>query len=368
MNPQKIGRYIIQSQLGRGGMSSVYLGEDPVMDRFVAVKVLPPEFLHHPSFRERFDREAKIVATLEHPAIVPIYDYGEDNGLPYFVMRQMSGGSLTNLLALGPLNIEDITTIVERIGPALDYAHSQGVVHRDIKPGNILFDQWGTAYLGDFGIAHLEETGATLTGSLRVGTPAYMSPEQVEGTSEIDGRSDIYALGIIVYEALSGSRPYDADTPSSLALKHILEPVPRILESNAALPPEIDNIIAKAMAKQPDDRYDTGEELAVDLRHLATGQPVLALARLQPKPGAEVAAQAGGLAATQALKKPASKRRLTPWAIALLLVACLVCLGSAVPLPWYLVMALQGYSETPQRLPRPQRPASLLLPLRPHQP
>ena len=117
MIPQQIGRYKIQSRLGRGGMSSVYLGEDPVMDRFVAVKVLPPEFLHHPSFRERFDREAKIIAALEHPAILPIYDYGEDQGLPYFVMRQMPGGSLTNRLATGPLTIEETTTIVERIGP-----------------------------------------------------------------------------------------------------------------------------------------------------------------------------------------------------------------------------------------------------------
>jgi serine/threonine-protein kinase len=329
MIPQKIGRYNIQSQLGRGGMSSVYLGEDPVMDRFVAVKVLPPEFLHHPSFRERFDREAKTIATLEHPAIVPIYDYGEDNGLPYFVMRQMPGGSLADRLATGPLSMEETTTLVERIGPALDYAHSQGVIHRDIKPGNILFDQWGTAYLGDFGIAHLEEAGATLTGSLRIGTPAYMSPEQVEGTSEIDGRSDIYALGIIVYEALSGSRPYEADTAASLALKHILEPVPRILDSNAALPPQTDNIIAKAMAKQRDDRYATGEELAADLRRLAAGQPVVALARLQPSPGGAATTQAGRPPAAGPTSQPAAKRRLAPWAIALLVVVCLLCLGSA---------------------------------------
>lgn len=329
MIPQQIGRYKIQSRLGRGGMSSVYLGEDPAMDRFVAVKVLPPEFLHHPSFRERFDREAKIIAALEHPAILPIYDYGEDNGLPYFVMRHMPGGSLTNRLAQGPLTIEETVTIVERIGPALDYAHSRGVIHRDIKPGNILFDQWGMAYLGDFGIAHLEETGATLTGSLRVGTPAYMSPEQVDGTRELDGRSDIYALGIIVYEALSGSRPYDAETPSSLALKHIIEPVPRILESNAALPPETDNIIAKAMAKQREDRYESGEELAKDLRNLAAGQPVLAMARLQPQPGEPKVTQTGEMAATRPLSQPTAKRGLTPWIIALLVVACLLCVGSA---------------------------------------
>ncbi|HUM72123.1 MAG TPA: serine/threonine-protein kinase, partial [Chloroflexota bacterium] len=215
MIPEKINRYEIKRELGRGGMASVYEAYDPQFQRPVAVKLLPREFLHDPEFRARFTREARTIAALEHPAIVPVYDFGEEDGQPFLVMRLMTGGSLTDRLANGPLPIDEAAEILKRIGSALDRAHSQGIIHRDLKPGNILFDHYGDAFLADFGIARIAAAGSQLTasGSL-VGTPTYMSPEQVYGNKELDGRSDIYALGVILYQMLTGEIPFDADTPA----------------------------------------------------------------------------------------------------------------------------------------------------------
>jgi serine/threonine protein kinase len=190
----EFGRYKIQSEIGRGGMSIVYRAHDARTNRDVALKVLPREFLHDPNFRQRFEREAQTIATLEHPAIVPVYDFGEVGGQPFLVMRHMTGGSLTDLLMEGPLSLEAATAVLQRIGSALDYAHQQGIVHRDLKPGNVLFDRFGEAYLVDFGIVQLTETSSKITGEKALlGTPAYMSPEQAYGDSELDGRSDTHA-------------------------------------------------------------------------------------------------------------------------------------------------------------------------------
>jgi serine/threonine-protein kinase len=180
MQPEKIGRYEIRAELGRGGMATVYRGYDPRFEREVAVKVLPPELLHaDPQFRLRFEREAKIIAQLEHPSIVPVYDVGEENGQPYFVMRYMNGGSLSERIKSGLHSIEEATRILEQIAPGLDEAHSKGIVHRDLKPSNILFDRKGVPYISDFGIAKiLQDQAGNVTGSGIIGTPAYMAPEQ----------------------------------------------------------------------------------------------------------------------------------------------------------------------------------------------
>ncbi|MCA9872998.1 MAG: serine/threonine protein kinase, partial [Anaerolineales bacterium] len=177
MKPEKIGRYEVEEEIGRGGMATVYKAYDPRFERHVAIKVLPPEFMHDAEFRARFNREAKTIASLEHPAIVPVYDYGEDAGLLYLVMRYMPGGSLADRLENGPLSIEESAEILQRLGSALDRAHSEGIIHRDLKPSNILFDQYGDAFLADFGIVRLTTSDSNLTasGSL-VGTPTYMSP------------------------------------------------------------------------------------------------------------------------------------------------------------------------------------------------
>jgi len=211
MQPEKIGRYEIKSELGRGGMATVYHGYDPRFEREVAVKVLPSELLHSdPQFKLRFEREAKIIAQLEHSSIVPVYDVGDEDGQPYFVMRYMNGGSLSERIkAKKIMTVEETTKILAQIAPGMDEAHSQGIVHRDLKPSNILFDGKGTPYISDFGIAKLTQAQAgNVTGSAIIGTPAYMAPEQASGEA-VDGRSDIYALGIILYEILTCRQPYE---------------------------------------------------------------------------------------------------------------------------------------------------------------
>lgn len=269
MQPEKIGLYEIKSELGRGGMATVYRGYDPRFEREVAVKVLPRELLHaDPQFRLRFEREAKIIAQLEHSAIVPVYDVGEADGQPYFIMRYMNGGSLSERIQAGVSSIEEAARILEVIAPALDEAHSKGIVHRDIKPSNILFDRKGNPYIADFGIAKLvQDQAGNVTGSAIIGTPAYMAPEQASGEA-IDGRADIYALGIILFEMLTGKQPYEADTPMGVAVKHIIEPVPHILVVNPKLPAGMDMIIQNAMAKDRSKRFATAMEMANALKAL----------------------------------------------------------------------------------------------------
>ncbi len=268
--PTKIGRYEIKSELGRGGMATVYRAYDPSFDREVAIKVLPREMLHDPQFRARFQRELKIIATLEHPSIVPVYDVGEEDEQPYFVMRFMSGGSLSGEIEKGNFSLQDTARIIGRIAQGLAYAHKKKIIHRDLKPDNILFDDAGDPFISDFGIAKLAESTGSLTGSGIIGTPAYMSPEQAQG-NEVDGRSDVYGLGVIVYQMLSGKQPYSADTPMGVVLKHITEPVPEILKVFPSLPVEADQFIKKAMAKDRDQRYATTVDLAKALNLVAFG-------------------------------------------------------------------------------------------------
>ncbi len=268
--PEKIGRYIVKSELGRGGMATVYRAHDPSVDREVAIKVLPREMLHDPQFRSRFEREIKMVAALEHQSIVPIYDVGEEDGQPYFVMRYMTGGSLSDGIEKGKFSVQDTARIVEKIAKGLAYSHRKGIIHRDLKPDNILFDDNGDPLISDFGVAKLTESSGGLTGSGVIGTPAYMSPEQAQG-NEIDNRSDVYGLGVIIYQMLSGQQPYSADTPMGVVVKHITEPVPEILNLIPNLPHEVDVVIKTAMAKDKKDRYPTTVDLAKALNVVAFG-------------------------------------------------------------------------------------------------
>lgn len=258
MEIRKLGRYEVQEEIGRGGMATVYRAHDPRFKREVAIKALPPEFLHDPQFRTRFELEAQTIAALDHPSIVPVYDYGEREGQPFIVMRYMAGGSLSDRIAEGPLAIDESVAILRRIASALDHAHSLGVIHRDLKPANILFDQYNDAYLADFGIVQLAETSAALTGtSTIVGTPAYMSPEQVHGDIELDGRTDIYSLGIVLFEMVTGRQPYEEETPAKLMMKHVLDPVPDLREFAPDLPENLQPVISRALAKDRSERFSS---------------------------------------------------------------------------------------------------------------
>lgn len=266
-----IGPYELQQEIGRGGMATVYSGRQLSMNRMVAIKVLPRHFLHDPGFLERFEREVEVISKLEHPHILPIYDYGETEGVPYIAMRYLGGGSMADLIRRGVPELKDIVQPMRQVAEALDYAHQRGIIHRDLKPGNIMLDESGNAYLSDFGIARV--MGSDLTGSAIIGTPAYMSPEQAHG-APIDARSDIYSLGIVLFELITGHEPYHAETPMGLLLMHINEPIPPLTKFRDDVPPSLQHVVERATAKDPDQRYSSAGELAESLAAAVRGEAV----------------------------------------------------------------------------------------------
>ena len=270
--PTNIARYQIRSVIGRGGMGVVYLAHDPNIGREVAIKLLPPNLAESKTAQARFEREARAIAALEHPAIVPVYDFGTQLGQLFLVMRYMPGGSLAERLEHGHMQTADVLKLLLRLAPALDMVHAAEVVHRDLKPANILFDQQGYPYLSDFGLVRLMNADVSLTGDRIVGTPSYMSPEQVRGEKDLDGRSDVYALGVMLFEMLSGQRPFQGDSPSAVAMSHIIEPVPSILRIEPSLPPALDGVIRRALAKSRLERFGCSGELAQALQNALQGR------------------------------------------------------------------------------------------------
>jgi serine/threonine protein kinase len=254
-----LGAFTILEEVGRGGMATVYSAMQHSMGRKVALKILPRHFMHDPDFLERFEREVEVISRLEHPHILPIYDYGESDGVPYIAMRFLGGGSMAQLIRRGVPKLAEIAKPFNQVAEALDYAHQQGIIHRDLKPGNIMLDEHGNAYLSDFGIARV--MGSNLTGSAIIGTPAYMSPEQAHG-GNIDARSDIYSLGIVLFELITGREPYQAETPMSLLLKQINEPIPPIRDFRADVPQLVQDVVDTATAKVQDERYASATEFS----------------------------------------------------------------------------------------------------------
>jgi serine/threonine protein kinase len=271
---QTLGRYHIVEQLGEGGMAIVYKAFDTRLERAVALKVIRTERMDDSQFLGRFEREARALAKLTHPNIVHINDYGEHEGLPYLVMDFIPGGTLKERIG-APIPWAEAAWFLAPVAQALGYAHSQGIIHRDIKPSNILVTESGQPMLTDFGIAKMlqdDKSGNLTTSGIGMGTPEYMSPEQVMG-SPVDGRTDIYSLGIVFYEMVTGRTPYKADTPMAIAIKLVNDPLPRPRQYVPGLPPQAEQVIFKALAKQADDRYLDMGAFAAALEALAASVP-----------------------------------------------------------------------------------------------
>jgi len=254
-----IGRYHILEQLGQGGMATVYKAYDTRLERDVAIKVIRTELFGNAIIErilKRFEREAKALARLDHPNIIKVHDYGEYNGAPYLVMQYVRAGTLKERTGQ-PMPWKQAVQIILPVARALAYAHNEGILHRDVKPSNILVTSQNEPILSDFGIAKIleDEEGQTLTGTgVGVGTPEYMAPEQGLG-KDVDGRADVYALGVVMYELLTGRKPYTADTPLAVLLKQVNDPLPRPRDYVSNLPDEVERVIFKALAKKPEDRY-----------------------------------------------------------------------------------------------------------------
>jgi serine/threonine-protein kinase len=298
---QAIGPYRVVEKLGSGGMAEVYKAYQPRLDRYVALKFIRPELAEAEEFRPRFEREAKTLAQLSHPNIVHVYDFGEEGRYCYLALEYVAGGTLKEWLRLLQLSgqvmtPEQASIILQQVSTALDYAHRQGVIHRDIKPANIMLTPDGRALLNDFGIAKVIAASAELTqtGST-TGTPAYMSPEQINGGADkIGPASDLYSLGVVLYELVTGRTPFSADTPIGLILKQVKEPPPPPRNLNPALSEAVEQVILKALAKEPAQRYQRAGELAQAFQSALTPIPETEATLLRgawwPHPGDEAPA------------------------------------------------------------------------------
>jgi serine/threonine protein kinase/DNA-binding XRE family transcriptional regulator len=295
--PEEIGRedlsgrairgYALGERIGNGGFGAVYRAVQPLVAREVAIKIILPEYANHPDFIRRFEAEAQLVARLEHPHIVPLYDYWREPGVAYLVMRLLRGGSLHTALQAGPIPLDTVERLLEQIGAALHAAHRIGVIHRDLKPANVLLDEDGNAYLADFGIAknlgnpNLEDQ--TQAGAI-VGSPVYLSPEQIK-SEPVTPQTDIYSLGVLLYELLTGHKPFQGSTPISLIQRHLTTPLPPLAAQRSGLPEDLDSAIERATAKQPADRYPDVLSLLADVRRILapiSSQPLVSSGRQTP--------------------------------------------------------------------------------------
>jgi serine/threonine protein kinase len=336
-NGENVGAYRIVEKLGQGGMATVYKAYHPALDRYVAIKVMHPAFMEDPNFLARFQREARIVARLDHAHIVPIYDFAEHNGHPYLVMRFVEGETLKARIERGPIGKEEILRITQAVGEALAYAHGQGILHRDIKPSNVLLTPEGGVYLTDFGLARMAEASeSTLSKDMMVGTPQYISPEQAKGIRKLDARTDVYSLGVVLYELLVGRAPFTADTPYAIIHDHIFTPLPMPRELNPDLPEPIERVLLKALAKDPNDRFQSIEELIDALKTaLPSAEPKSKETIVVPPPSTVVRQAEAAEKPTEAKLK---KKRRWPW------------VAAAVGIPLCLIVLVVGFLFARQRI------------------
>ena len=279
-----LGSCVIEELLGQGGMARVYKGRQEKLDRQVAVKILPPYYAADQNFVDRFRLEAKALAKLSHPNIVVVHDAGEESGHLYIIMEYVSGGTLKQRIAPG-MNVSEIQRVTREVASALTYAHEVGIIHRDVKPVNVLMDPNGRSVLSDFGIAKVLEGSERLTGTgAGVGTPEYMSPEQCRGNVVVDARADIYALGVMLYEMLTGRPPFLADNYTALAHSHIYEPAPPPSRFNPRISPAVQSVVLKALEKSPADRFQKATELSVALDMAVAAQSPMQMPTGRPAP------------------------------------------------------------------------------------
>ncbi|HSB02747.1 MAG TPA: serine/threonine-protein kinase [Anaerolineales bacterium] len=298
---ENVGAYRIIEQLGQGGMATVFKAYHASLDRYVALKVLHPAFGEDPAFAARFQREARVVAKLEHPNIVPIYDYAEHEKRPYLVMKFIEGDTLKARLDQGPLTSKEILGIVEAVGSALTYAHRQNVLHRDIKPSNVLVAADGQVYLADFGLARIAQLGeSTLSGDMIIGTPQYISPEQAMGVKDLDERTDLYSFGVMLYEMVVGKVPFNADTPFSIIHDHIYSPLPLPHKVNPDVPEQVERVLLKALAKDRLDRYESVDQMVSAFKNAWSQTIVPTQVAVASRTAIRQAVQAAEIASTNA--------------------------------------------------------------------
>lgn len=312
---ENVGPYRILEQLGQGGMASVFKAYHAALDRYVAIKVLHPAFKEEPNFISRFEREAKVVARLEHPNIVPIYDYAEHNGQPYLVMKYIEGETLKARLSERALTKQEAIEIAGAVGGALAYAHMQGVLHRDIKPSNILLSSDGSIYLADFGLARIAQAGAsTLSKDVMMGTPQYISPEQAQGNKTLDEGTDIYSMGVVLYEMVVGRVPFNADTPFSIIHDHIYTPLPLPSKVNPKVPKNVERLLLKALSKERTDRFQSVADL-INAFHIAVTGGEDAVIPGVDETATKVSATSADVSLSAGEDAKPDKRRRWPWIV-----------------------------------------------------
>ncbi len=329
---ETIGPYRIIEQLGQGGMATVYKAYHAALDRYVALKALHQAFNEDSTFIARFQREARVIAKLEHPNIVPIYDYSEHERRPYLVMKFIEGDTLKARFQRGALSSQEIDQVVTSVGSALGYAHQQGVLHRDIKPSNVLLSNEGVMYLADFGLARIAQAGeSTLSADSIMGTPQYISPEQAMGKKDLDSGTDIYSFGVMLYEMVVGQVPFSADTPFSIIHDHIYTPLPLPMDINPNVPEPVQRVLLKALAKDRADRYETVEDLvqAFKAAWAEAGVPMQGTA-ITMRPTSlkrETKVQAKPVAEKTVAARPVAEKRSSGWMWVSIVLMTIVCVG-----------------------------------------